>query len=88
MIRFVGNPHVYEAPESSCLIAARAIGAHEALTSEFFRDCSCKSGPVDSGAVNRNTPHSPPVCSMFNEIAQNLKFLMFFSSLTIMTSTS
>ena len=31
MIRFVGNPYVYEAPESSCFIAVRAIGAQEAL---------------------------------------------------------
>ena len=30
-----------------------------------------------SGAVNSNTPHSPPVCIMFNEIAQYLKFFMF-----------
>ena len=29
LIRFVGKPHVYQAPESSCFIAARAIGAHE-----------------------------------------------------------
>ena len=28
---FVGNPYVYQAPKSSCFIAARAIGAHEAL---------------------------------------------------------
>ena len=31
----------------------------------------------DSGAVNRNTPHSPPVSSMFKEIAQYLKFFRF-----------
>ena len=31
LVWFVGNPHVYEAPESSCFIAARVIGAHEAL---------------------------------------------------------
>ena len=30
-----------------------------------------------SGAVNCNTPHSPPVCGMFNEMAQYLKFFMF-----------
>ena len=30
-----------------------------------------------SGAVNPNTPHSPPVCTMFNEIVQCLKFFMF-----------
>ena len=40
----------------------------------------------DSGAVNRNTPHSPPVCSMFNEIAQYLKFFRFFHGVTRMTS--
>ena len=26
-----------------------------------------------SGAVNPNTPHSPPVCIMFNDIGQYLK---------------
>ena len=31
LIRFIGNPHFYQAPESSCFIAARAIWAHEAL---------------------------------------------------------
>ena len=31
LIRFVANPHVYQAPESSCFIAVRAIGGHEAL---------------------------------------------------------
>ena len=31
LITFAGNPHVYQAPESNCFIAARAIGAHEAL---------------------------------------------------------
>ena len=41
-----------------------------------------------SGAVNPNTPHSPPVCSMFNEIAQFLKLFMFFPSVTIMTVAS
>ena len=41
-----------------------------------------------SGAVNPNTPHSPPVCAMFNEIAQYLKFFMFFPGVTIMTSAS
>ena len=40
----------------------------------------------DSGAVNRNTSDSPPVCSMFNEIAQYLKFFMFFPGVTIATS--
>ena len=28
---FVGNPYVYQAPKSSCFIAARAIGAYETL---------------------------------------------------------
>ena len=41
-----------------------------------------------SGAVNPNTPLSPPVCSMFNEIAQYLKFFMFFLGVTIMMSVS
>ena len=92
LLRFVGNPHVYQAPESGCFIAARAIGAHEALfhfiyifTSEFFSDYFMQN---DSGAVNRNTPHSPPVCSMFLEMAQCLKFFMFFPGVTIMTSVS
>ena len=31
-----------------------------------------------SGAVNPNTPHSPPVCTMFNETAQYLKFFHVF----------
>ena len=31
LIRFVGKPHIYQATESSCFIAARAIEAHEAL---------------------------------------------------------
>ena len=30
-IRFVGYPHVYQAPESNCFIAARAVGAYKAL---------------------------------------------------------
>ena len=33
LIRFLGNPHVDKTPESSCLIAARGIGAYE---SEFI----------------------------------------------------
>ena len=31
LIRFVGNPHVYQVHESSCFIAAHAIRVHEAL---------------------------------------------------------
>ena len=31
LIRFMGKPHVYQATESSCFIAARAIEAHEVL---------------------------------------------------------
>ena len=38
------------------------------------------------GAVNLNTPHSPPVRTMFNEIAPYLKFFMFFHNITIMAS--
>ena len=30
LIRFVGNPHLYEAPKSSCFITTHAIGAYEA----------------------------------------------------------
>ena len=41
-----------------------------------------------SGAVNSNAPHSPLVCSMFNEIAQYLKFFMFLPGVTIMTLSS
>ena len=41
-----------------------------------------------SGAVNPNAPHSPPVIGMFNEIAQYLKFFMFFTGVTIMTLVS
>ena len=39
-----------------------------------------------SGAGIPNTPHSPPVGSMFNEIAQNLKFFIFFPGVTKMMS--
>ena len=39
-------------------------------------------------AVNPNTPHSPPVRRVFNEIAQYLRFFMFFLGVTIMTSAS
>ena len=39
-----------------------------------------------SGAVNPNTLHSSPVCTMFNEIAQYLKFFKFFLGVAIMTS--
>ena len=41
-----------------------------------------------TGAVNPNNLHSPPVCTMFNKIAQYLKFFMLFTSVTIMTSAS
>ena len=30
-----------------------------------------------NGAVNPNTPYSPPVCSIVNEIAKYLKFSCF-----------
>ena len=34
LMRFAGNPHVYQAPKSNCCsCAACAIGAHEALFS-------------------------------------------------------
>ena len=95
LIRFAGNHHVYQAPESRCFSSCcscnwstrSTVQFLNIFTSEFFRDYWCKSGAVDSGAVNRNTPHRPPVCSMFNEVTQRLKFLMFFPSVTIMTST-
>ena len=41
-----------------------------------------------SGAVNYNTPHKPPVCSMFDEIAQYLETFIFFPGATIMMSAS
>ena len=48
-----------------------------------------------SGAVNPNTPHSPPVCTMFKEIAQYLEFFHVFPqyydnyvSVIVMTSSS
>ena len=41
-----------------------------------------------SGVVNPNTPQSPPVCGMFNEIAEYLKSFMVFPGVTIMTSVS
>ena len=36
-----------------------------------------------SGAVSPNTPYSPSVCTMFNEIVQYLKFFMFFSVVNV-----
>ena len=40
-------------------------------------------------AVNPNIPYSPPVCSMFNEITQYLKFFMFFPDVfSVMTMRS
>ena len=41
-----------------------------------------------TGAVNPNNLPSPPVCTMFNKIAQYFKFFMLFPSVTIMTSAS
>ena len=41
-----------------------------------------------SGAVNPNTSRTPPVCTMFNEIAQYLKFVMLIPGVTIMMSVS
>ena len=49
----------------------------------------CKYNYID--AVNPNILHSPSACSMCNEIAQYLKFFVFFLdtiSFTIMTSAS
>ena len=31
LIRFLGNSHIYQTPETNCFIAARATGAHEVL---------------------------------------------------------
>ena len=39
-------------------------------------------------ALNPNIPHSPPVCSMFDEIEQILKLFMFFPGVTTITSVS
>ena len=68
LIRFVGNSHVYQAHKSNCFITARAIGAHKRLFNEqtclFWNFLEIKI----SGAVNPNTPHSSPVCSMINVI--------------------
>ena len=41
-----------------------------------------------SGAVNSSAPYSPPVCDMFNEIVQNLKFFMSFTGVTVMKLVS
>ena len=41
-----------------------------------------------SGAAKRNTPHSPPACSMFKKIAEYLNFFMFFPSIKITASVS
>ena len=88
LIRFVSNSHVYQAPKSNCFIAAHITGANKELFSVyiylFWNFLEIKM----SGAVNPNTPHSPPAFSMFNEIAQCLKLFMFFSGVAIMTSAS
>ena len=88
LIRFVGNSHVYQAPKSNCFIAARVTGANKELFSVYIYLLWNFLEIKMSGTVNPNTLHSPPACSMFNEIAQCLKFFMFFSGVTIMTSAS
>ena len=88
LIRFVGNSHVYQAPKSNCFIAGRAIASHKTLFNVQIYFLWNFLETEMSGAVNPNTPHSPPVCIMFNEIAQYLKFFIFFPSVTIMTSAS
>ena len=42
LIRFVGNPHVYQAPESNCFIAVQSSVQCIIFTSEFFGDYSYK----------------------------------------------
>ena len=36
LVRFVGNLHVYQVPKSSFFVAARAIGAREALFKKYI----------------------------------------------------
>ena len=88
LIRFVGNSHVYQALKSNCFFAGRVIGAHKALFSVQIYLPWKFLEIVISGAVNPSTAHSPPVCSMFNEIVQYLKFFMFWPGVKIMTSLS
>ena len=42
---------------------------------------------IKMSAVNPNTPHSPPACTMFNEVVQYLTFFMFFAGVTIMSAS-
>ena len=51
------------------------------FTFEFF-------GDKNEWCSKPNTPHSPPVCTMFKEIAKYLKVFGFFHSITIMKSAS
>ena len=78
LIGFAGNSHVYHAPKSNCFIAARAIGAYKALFNVSIYLLENFFEIKMSGAVIPNTPHSPSVCTVFNEIVQYLNFLMFF----------
>ena len=89
LIRFVGNSHVYQARESSRFIAACGIGAHKAL---FIVSIYLLWNFLEikiSGSVNLllHAFHLY-VPTIYNEIAQYLKFFMFFPGVTIMTSAS
>ena len=88
LIRFAGNSHVYQAPKSNCFIAAHVTGANKELFSVYIYLLWNVLEIKMNGAVNPNTSHSPPACSMFSEMAQCLKLFMFFSGVAIMTSAS
>ena len=86
--RFVGNSHVYQTPKSNCFIAAGGIGTRKALFSvQIYLLWKLLEIKI-IGPVNPNTPYSPPVCRMFNEIVKYLKSFIFIAGVTIMTSAS
>ena len=70
LVRFVGNSYVYQAPKGNCFVATRAIGAHKALFSVEICLLWDFLEIKMTGAVYPKTPHSPLVCSMFNERTQ------------------
>ena len=92
--KYVGNSHIYQPPESNCFIADRAIGQtkHCSMYEHIYLRIFWRLLTYSySGAVYPNIPHSPPLCSMVNKVAQYFKFLTFFLDaigVTIMMSTS
>ena len=75
----------------------RCIGSCNDKDNPYFKVClpdsvkniSVKSlDLIYSGAVNLNAPHSPPVCSMFNVIAQYVTCHVNDVSVIMITPTS